>query len=382
MMNEQTLNLFRTLTELPGAPGFEHPVREFMRREMSRYTKEFVQDRLGSLFGVVRGDDHGLRVMVAGHMDEVALMVTQITDHGMIRFHPLGGWSAQVLPAQRMRIITENGPIDGVIATTPPHLLKDGQKQETDIAAMLLDIGADSREQAESFGVRPGLPIVPVCPFTPLADPRKIMAKAWDNRYGVGLAIELIKEIHRDPPPHIVFAGATAQEEVGLRGAETAARLIRPDVFFALDASPAGDAGGDRPAFGQLGKGVLVRILDRTMVTNPRMVEWILDTASTHRIPYQFFVSPGGTDAGRVHLSGIGVPSAVIGVCARYIHSSASILHTDDYAAAKELLIRLVRSLDRGVFRRLIGIEEEAQIVGDESQTDGDETRNGGGTNR
>ena len=125
------------------------------------------------------------------------------------------------------------------------------------------------------------------------------------------------------------------QEEVGLRGAQTAANMIQPDIFYALDASPANDASGDKTQFGQLGKGALLRIYDRTMVTHRGMREFILDTAETHNIPYQYFISQGGTDAGRVHTSNSGIPSAVIGVCARYIHTHASILHVDDYAAAK-----------------------------------------------
>ena len=122
--------------------------------------------------------------------------------------------------------------------------------------------------------------------------------------------------------------------------------MIQPDIFYALDASPANDASGDKQAFGQLGKGTLLRIFDRSMVTNQSLREFILDTAETHQIPYQYFVSNGGTDAGRVHLANKGVPSAVIGICSRYIHTSASIIHVDDYLAAKELLIQLVKSTD------------------------------------
>jgi putative aminopeptidase FrvX len=212
---------------------------------------------------------------------------------------------------------------------------------------MLIDIGADSREQALSFGVKPGQQILPICPFTPMANQKKIMAKAWDNRYGCGLAIELLKELKNEMLPNMLYSGATVQEEVGLRGAQTAANMINPDIFYALDASPANDASGDKNEFGQLGKGTLLRILDRSMVTHRGMREFILDMAETHNIPYQYFVSQGGTDAGRVHTSNSGVPSAVIGVCARYIHTHASIMHVDDYAAAKELIVKLVKATDR-----------------------------------
>ena len=180
-----------------------------------------------------------------------------------------------------------------------------------------------------------------------MANEKKILAKAWDNRYGCGLAIELLKEVKDEKLPNILYSGATVQEEVGLRGAQTAANMIKPDLFFALDASPANDMTGKKSEFGHLGKGTLLRILDRSMVTHRGMREFVLDTAEKYKIPYQYFVSPGGTDAGRVHVSNEGVPSAVIGICSRYIHTHASIIHVDDYAAAKELLVKLVKSCDR-----------------------------------
>jgi putative aminopeptidase FrvX len=348
-MNVETLQLFQTLTELPGAPGHEHAVRKFMSKELEKYADEVVQDRLGSIFGVKRGDENGPTVMVAGHMDEVGFMVTAITDNGMIRFQPLGGWWNQVLLAQRVQIITDNGPVVGVVSSTPPHLLSEEQRNKPmEIKNMLIDVGADDREDAKKMGIKPGQQIVPICPFTPMANPKKILAKAWDNRYGCGLAIELLKELKDEKLPNVLYSGATVQEEVGLRGAQTAATMIQPDIFFALDASPANDMTGDAKEFGHLGKGALVRIYDRSMVTHRGMREFVLDTAETHGIPYQFFVSPGGgTDAGRVHIANSGVPSAVIGICSRYIHTHASIIHVDDYAAAKQLLIELVKRCDK-----------------------------------
>lgn len=357
IVEQETLKLFQTLTELPGAPGFEKPIRDYMKQELSGYADEFVQDRLGSLFAVIKGEQHSPKVMVAGHMDEVGFMVTAITPNGMLKFQPLGGWNAQVLLSQQMQVVTKDTTFVGVVASTPPHLLKETERQAVpSMDQMLLDIGADSREHVRQLGIRPGLPIVPVCKFTPMANPKKIMAKAWDNRYGVGLAIELVKTVHDQglKLPNTLYAGATVQEELGLRGAETAAQLISPDICYVLDASPAADVTGDPQAFGQLGHGALIRILDRTMVSHPRLIEYMLDMAETHDIPYQYFVSPGGTDAGRIHTQGIGVPSAVIGVCARYIHTSASILHVDDYAAAKELLIRLVQNTDQTMLETIV----------------------------
>jgi putative aminopeptidase FrvX len=347
-LNSETLQLFKTLTELPGAPGNEHAMRKFMRSELEKYSDEIVQDHLGGIFGLKKGDEQGPRIMVAGHMDEVGFMVTQITENGMIRFQPLGGWWSQVLLAQRVEIITNNGPVIGVIGSIPPHLLSDEVRNKPmDIKNMLIDIGADDLEDALKIGIQPGQQIVPICPFTPMANNKKILAKAWDNRYGCGLAIELLKELKDEKLPNTLYSGANVMEEVGLRGAQTAATLIKPDLFFALDASPANDMSGSKTEFGQLGKGTLLRIFDRSMITHRGMREFVLDTAETHNIPYQYFISQGGTDAGRVHMSNEGVPSAVVGICSRYIHTAGSIIHTDDYAAAKELIIKLVRSADK-----------------------------------
>ncbi|MBO8156527.1 MAG: M42 family metallopeptidase [Bacillaceae bacterium] len=345
-MNKDTMELFKTLTELPGAPGNEHAVRAFMKQELEKYADEVIQDRLGGVFGVKKGN--GPKVMVAGHMDEVGFMVTQITKNGMIRFQTLGGWWSQVLLAQRVQIITDNGPVVGVIGSIPPHnLTPEQRKKPMDIKNMLIDVGADDEEDAKRIGIKPGQQIVPICPFTPMANEKKILAKAWDNRYGCGLSIELLKELKDETLPNELYSGATVQEEVGLRGAQAAANMIKPDIFYALDASPANDMEGSEKEFGHIGKGALLRIFDRTMVTHRGIREFILDIAESNNIPYQYFISQGGTDAGRVHISNEGVPSAVIGICSRYIHTSASIIHVDDYAAAKELLVKLVKATDQ-----------------------------------
>jgi len=345
-LNQETLDLFKSLTELQGAPANEHLVRNFMAKEIEKYANEVIYDNLGGIFGVKNGN--GPRVMVAGHMDEVGFMVTQITDNGMIRFQTLGGWWSQVLLAQRVQIMTDNGPVIGVIGSIPPHNLTEAQRNKPmEIKNMLIDVGADDLEDIKKIGIKPGQSILPICPFTPMANPKKILAKAWDNRYGCGLAIELLKELQHEEVPNQLYSGATVQEEVGLRGAAVAANMIQPDIFYALDASPANDMSGDKKEFGQLGKGALLRIFDRSMITHHGMRDFILDTAESNDIPYQYFVSQGGTDAGRVHIANDGVPSAVIGICSRYIHTSSSIIHVDDYAAAKELLIKLVKTTDQ-----------------------------------
>ncbi|WCK56867.1 M42 family metallopeptidase [Aneurinibacillus sp. Ricciae_BoGa-3] len=348
------MELFKRLTEAKGAPGFEREVRSIMKEYISQSTEEIVYDNLGSIYGVLRGSENGPVIMVGGHMDEVAFMVTRITDEGFIQFQPLGGWWSQVLLAQRVEIVAKNGVIPGVISSIPPHVLPESARTKPmDIKNMFIDVGADSKEDAEKIGIQPGQPILPVCPFTVMGNSDKMMAKAWDNRYGCALAVEMLREMKHESHPNTIYGGANVQEEVGLRGAATAAELIKPDLFFALDASPAGDIPGVDNGMGKLGDGLLMRIMDRTMVTHPGLRDLMIDTAEELNIPFQFFVSPGGTDAGRVHLTGKGVPSAVIGIPARYIHSHASIIHKADYEAAKKLLLALLKKIDRTAVEKI-----------------------------
>ncbi len=353
---EKRLKMFKELTEAHGAPGFEKPVRDIMRRYLSQYTDEIIQDNLGGIFGVRRGNEAGPRIMVAGHMDEVGFMVTRITDQGFIKFQTLGGWWSQVLLAQRVSILTENGEVEGVIGSIPPHALTDELRSKPfDIKKMFIDIGADNKEDAEKIGIKPGQPIVPITPFRVMSNPKKIMAKAWDNRYGCAMAIDLLDSIKDIELPNTLYSGANVQEEVGLRGAKTAAEIINPDVFFALDAGPAGDVpGAPDEAMGKLGDGVIIRIFDRSYITHKGMREYLLDTVESLGIKYQYYVSQGGTDAGRVHLHGKGVPSIVIAIPSRYIHSHASIINDDDYLAAKETLTALIKNLDISTYNTIL----------------------------
>jgi putative aminopeptidase FrvX len=349
MTNDFQLTLWKRLTEAPGASGFEGPVREILREYISTYTDEIVYDNLGSMFGVKRGDESGPRIMVAGHLDEVGFMVTRISEKGFLSFQPLGGWWGQVLLAQRVHVITPQGPIEGVIGAIPVHMLSAEQRNRPmEIGNMFIDIGVESRAEAEKLGVRPGQQAVPICPFTVMANPRRLMAKAWDNRYGCSLAVELLKELHeRSNHPNVVYAGATVQEELGTRGAQTSAELIDPDIFFALDASPAGDIPGTREEAGKLGGGVLMRLYDPRFVLLPGLRDLLIETCEQENIPYQIYVAKGGTDAAAVQQHGKGVPSAVIGIPSRYIHSHVSIIDRDDYEAAKRLLFAVVKKLDR-----------------------------------
>lgn len=355
-MEQQTFDLIKRMTELQGTSGFEHRVRKEMRQQMTPFVDEIKQDGLGGIFGIRKSKtENAPRIMVAGHMDEVGFMLASITEQGLFRVVPLGGWNPYVVSAQRFTLQTSKGDYPVVSSSVPPHLLrgKEGKDSKPKVEDILFDAGFDSKEEAESFGVRPGDAIVPDVETVKMANGKKILSKAWDDRYGTTVVIELLKELAGEELPNTLIAGANVQEEVGLRGAKGAVHMLKPDLFFAVDCSPADDLAGDKDKFGHLGEGFLLRIQDPGMITLKGMREFLLDTAETHNIPYQYFVSKGGTDAGAAHLVRDGIPSAVIGVPARYIHTHQSVFHIDDYAAAKEMLKQVVRTLDRSTLETI-----------------------------
>ncbi|WP_027107712.1 glutamyl aminopeptidase [Lacticigenium naphthae] len=349
-MNNQTFNLIKKVTELQGVSGFEHQVRDFMKKEMTPLVDEVQMDGLGGVFGIRRNkDSQAPRLMIAAHMDEVGFMVSRINKNGLFQVLPMGGWNPYVVSSQRFTLQTRKGDYPCVSSSVPPHLLrgKKGESKELSIEDILFDAGFDSREEAMEYGVRPGDPIAPYSETIKMANGKKILGKAWDNRYGVTVVLEALKELQNQELPNTLIAGANVQEEVGLRGVKGAVNKFKPDAFFAVDCSPANDANGNNEEFGQLGKGFLLRIQDPGMILQKGMREFLLDTAETHDIPYQYFVSKGGTDAVAAHVQNEGIPSSVIGVPARYIHTHQSIFHIDDYAAAKEMVLHVVKSLDK-----------------------------------
>lgn len=201
-------------------------------------------------------------------------------------------------------------------------------------------------------GIDIGDTIVPHTPFTQLSEHR-YSAKAWDNRYGCVLAIEileLLKDIELDVD---LYVGANVQGEVGLRGAKASAEMIDPDVAFVVDCSPANDVKGNQPLSGELGKGTLIRIKDGTMILKPVFRDYLLKLVEAHDIEHQYYMSPGGTDGGEIHKANIGIPTAVIGVCARYIHSTDSVFDIRDYFAARSLLSEAICNLDNNQIETL-----------------------------
>ena len=346
---DDLLLMLKELTDAPGVPGQEEPVRRVMRRYLEPIA-DVSTDNLGSIIGRKVGRVGGPKIALAGHLDEIGFMVTRITDEGFLKFQTLGGWWEQVMLAQRVEIWTRQGPVIGVIGSKPPHVLaQDERTRVYEKKNMFIDIGAGSRAEAESFGVRPGDPVVPVCPFTVMKNEKLLLAKAWDNRFGCAAAIEVVRRLQQESHPNEVYAVGNVQEEVGLRGAQTTTYAIAPDIGFALDTGVAGDTPGITPdeAQGKLAHGPVVLIYDGSMIPHVGLRDLVLDTAAEEQIPVQTdHIAGGGTDAGRMHLFGAGVPSLVIGVPVRYIHTHASIMHRDDFEQAVRLLVAVIRRLD------------------------------------
>ncbi|TYR80584.1 M42 family metallopeptidase [Priestia megaterium] len=350
------VELLKKLTEEHGAPGFEHAIRAIMRDEIEKIGATIVTDRLGSIFGKVDGSSQNVTVMLAGHMDEVAFMVSEITKEGYLRFVPLGGWWSQVLLSQRLAIITDKKTYTGVIGSKPPHILQPEERNAVyPMREMFIDVGAKSKEQVKNWGIKVGDPIVPICPFEILPDHDTILAKALDNRIGCWLAVEVLKALKEQEHPNTVFAGATVQEEVGLRGASTSPYVVEPDVAFALDVGVAEDGPGGNSNKAKLGHGPLITFLDSSMVPNTKLRNFVIEVAEEHNIPYQVDVMlGGGTDGGKFHLHKKGVPTLVIGAASRYIHSHTSMVSKQDLENGVKLLTAVIKRLDEQTFKTFL----------------------------
>ncbi len=348
-MREKAISLLKELTEAHSVPGHEEEVRAIFVDELEE-CGELATDNNGSVFCETGGA--GPRVLIAGHMDEVGFMVQNITPDGFLQFVTLGGWWEHNLLAQRVEIRTRDGEkILGLIGSRPPHFLPEAaRKQVMSIDQMFIDIGAESRRDVvENFGIALGDPIAPVSDFTPLGRGDMFMAKAFDNRVGMAGTIQAGQILSQSGHPNrLIFCG-TVQEEVGLRGAKTAANFIKPDVAIVLEGPPADDTPGfmKSDSQGELGGGVQIRLFDPTAITNPRLARLAIETAQAEGIPHQITVRrSGGTDAGSFHQANQGIPSIVLGVPARYIHSHNAVIDVNDYLAMLALTIALAKRLD------------------------------------
>lgn len=355
---DDTLKMLKDLTDANGIAGNERAAREVMKKYIAPFADEMESDNLGSLIAKKVGDANGPKIMIAGHLDEVGFMVTQIDDKGFIKFQTVGGWWSHVMLSQRVTITTRKGDeIIGVIGSKPPHILPvEARKKVVDMKELFIDIGATSKDEAKEWGIAPGDMITPYFEFNVMKNEKMLLAKAWDNRIGCAIAIDVLKRLKNEKHPNVVYGVGNVQEEVGLRGAKTSTFKIQPDIGFAVDVGVAGDTPGitAKESTSKLGDGPQIIIYDASMVSHKGLRDFVVDVAEENNIPYQFdAMAGGGTDAGSMHITANGVPTLSIGIATRYIHSHAAILHRDDYENAVKLMVEIVKRLDRDTVNKI-----------------------------
>lgn len=338
----------KEVTELDGIAGYEHNVRNYLRGKIMPLVDEVQTDGLGGIFGIKHSQAKDApRVMVAAHMDEVGFMISEIKPDGTLRVVGIGGWNPLVVSSQRFTLYTRTGTAIPVISgSVPPHFLRgnNGGASLPKVEDIVFDGGFADKAEAESFGVRPGDIIVPKSEAILTANQKNVISKAWDNRYGILMVAELLQSLQNEQLGNTLIAGANVQEEVGLRGAHVSTTKFDPEIFLAVDCSPAGDVYGNQ---GHIGDGTLIRFYDPGHIMLKDMRDFLLTTAEEAGVKYQYYAAKGGTDAGAAHLKNGGVPSTTIGVCARYIHSHQTLYAMDDFLQAQAFLQAIVKKLDR-----------------------------------
>lgn len=351
--------LLEELSNAYGPSGFEAPVRAIVRRELSPLVDAVETDGLGSLIARLGTAEGRPRVMMTAHMDELGLMVRRITDEGYVKFQPLGGWLDQAIINQRWMILTHAGPIPGITGIKTVHVMTPKAREKLfERDEMFIDIGARDRQDAEErLGVRPGDAVVPDSRFAALAGGELYLGKAWDDRVGVAVMIEVMRALRADPPrAGTTFAAATVQEEVGLRGAETSAYHVMPDIGINLESGVAGDYPGITADEAQerLGKGPGLFLHDSSMLPNLRLRDFVVEVARDLGIPLQFNVLIGyGQDGAAMQRAHGGAPTVNIVVPTRYLHSHNGVIARSDVEQTIQLVTELVRRLDESAVTSL-----------------------------
>lgn len=344
-----------------GASGFEDDVVEIVRK----YSNElnFKADSMNNVYLNLPGNT-GDRpvVMLDCHLDEVGFIVQSITSKGLIKFLPLGGWVVTNIPAHTVIIKNSRGElIRGITTSRPPHFMteKDREKKLS-LEDIYIDVGAISREEVlNDFGIEPGDPVVPDVKFEFNNRNRVLFGKAFDNRLGCLCVLEIMQRLKNANLSVDVVGAFAAQEEVGERGAEVTARMVKPDLAVVFEGSPADDPYYDEyTAQGCLKKGVQIRHFDRSMISNPHFIKLAKDVAKENNIPYQSAVRVGGgTDAGRIHLSNKGVPTLVLGVPTRYEHSHYCFSAESDIDSAVDLTVGVLENLSDEKVKELLKLK-------------------------
>lgn len=332
--------LLKELVEADGVSGNEKAVREVLIGAVAGRADEYRVDALGNLIAVKHGragqGGGPRRVLVSAHMDEVGLMVLKVDRDGYVRFDQVGGIDPRVVLAKVVRI--GDSKVPGVIGVKPIHLLERSERERVlRFDQLAIDTGLPADEAART--IKPGMYAAFATAFEPLCEQglRTVKGKAFDDRAGCAVLVELLAERHSFD----LYAAFTVQEEVGLRGARVAAYAVEPDMAFALEGTVCDDSPKDKDTSPttRLGAGPAITLVDRSVVCDRRLIAMMVATAEAEGIPYQY-KQPGigGTDAGAIHLQRGGIPSAVLAVPSRYIHSPVSIMSLNDLENAVRLM--------------------------------------------
>ncbi len=319
--------LIKKLVETAGPSGFESQIRAVIRAEVENYVDEVRVDSLGNLI-CRKGAKEGLKVMVAAHMDEIGVMATYVDDDGFVRFTNVGGVFPRNCVGGHVRFL--NGAA-GVIGIEK----EDDRRSVPPLDKMYIDVGATSRKNCP---IKTGDTAVFERPFLDLQE--RLVSKAMDDRIGVAVMVEALRQI-KDSAYQLFFVFST-QEEVGTRGATTAAYGVNPDVGLAVDVTLTGDTPKGIKMDVGLGKGVAIKVRDGGMLSDPRVVDWMVNTAVKARIPYQMEVLDGGTtDARAMQLARAGVPVGCLSIPSRYVHTPAEMVDINDVQNGVKLLVEM-----------------------------------------
>lgn len=326
------------LSNACGVTGREEQVRNLIVQLLTPYVDQIEVDKLENVIATKKGKANKPKIMLAAHMDEVGLMVKTITKDGFLKFAKMGGIDDRILPAQKVVVCTKKGEFPGVIGSKPPHIQKDEERKKIiTYDDLFIDIGAENKEDAINLGVSIGDPVVFDIKYVKLRN-EAVIGKALDNRAGCVTMVETLKLLKQTDCT--VCAVGTVQEEVGLRGAPAAAFGVDPDLAITLDVTIAGDVPGVREfdTSVKMGKGPTLTISDSGLITHPKVLRWLIDTAEEEKIPYQIESGlPGSTDSARISLTRQGIPCGNISIPTRYIHSPLSMLSLKDIENSAKL---------------------------------------------
>jgi len=341
-MKEDSFQFLKELVKAPSPSGFEEPVQEVVRREMKKFADEVKTDVHGNVIGI-KNPQGKPRLMLAAHCDEIGFMVKYIDEKGFISFSSIGGVDAHLTPGKRVQIHTWKGPIPGVIGKKPIHILKEEERKKVvELSEQWVDIGVKNKKEAEKL-ISVGDPITFAGELERLQE-ELVVSRGFDDKVGTFIVCEVLKQISQKPLQVALFATSTVQEEVGLRGARTAAYAINPQIGIAIDVGVATDYPGvDKKKEGEilLGKGV---VLHRGANINPKLGKILVEIARKEEIPYQLSGESRATptDANVIQLSRAGVATALVSVPLRYLHSPVEVLSLKDLESAVRLLSTFV----------------------------------------